>query len=214
MTADLQGLIEQIRREGVDKAEAEAAQVLARAKERAAEIVKAAETQAAARLKKAETDAQVFTERSIKTLEQAARDVLIEVGHGVENILKRIVLESVGEALTPQVLIDMMLAIVRAYVERGMEENRIEVLISPQDQKKLVALYLEKYRQELVKGVEIRTDDQIIRGFKVSVKDNNLYHDFTREAIADALGQFLRPQLVEIVHRVAGSVDVKPDKGI
>ena len=43
----------------------------------------------------------------------------------------------------------------------------------------------------------------IFKGFKVSFVDDHVYHDFTKEAIAESLTNFLRPQLAEIVHRVA-----------
>ena len=33
--------------------------------------------------------------------------------------------------------------------------------------------------------------------------NSHVYHDFTKEAIAESLVSFLRPQLAEIVHRVA-----------
>ena len=70
MAEDLQYLMERIQKDAVDKAETEAAAIIARAKDKAAEIVKAAEAEASARLEKADKDAEAFTERSERTLEQ------------------------------------------------------------------------------------------------------------------------------------------------
>ena len=104
MADELQSLIERMQREGVEKAEADAAAIVTRAKAKAAEIVKAAEAQAQALLKQADADAQVYTERSTITLTQAARDVLIAVGQGLESILNDVVRKQVGQALSPETL--------------------------------------------------------------------------------------------------------------
>ena len=63
MAEDLQYLMERIQKDAVDKAETEAAAIIARAKDKAAEIVKAAEAEASAKLEKADKDAEAFTER-------------------------------------------------------------------------------------------------------------------------------------------------------
>ena len=52
-------------------------------------------------------------------------------------------------------------------------------------------------------GVEIKTDNEIIKGFTVGLKGQDVYIDFTSEAIAEALMKFLRPQLADIVNEAA-----------
>ena len=54
MAEDLQYLMERIQKDAVDKAENEAAAIIAKAKEKAADIVKAAEAEASAKLEKAD----------------------------------------------------------------------------------------------------------------------------------------------------------------
>ena len=63
MAEDLQYLMERIQKDAVDKAENEAAAIIAKAKEKAADIVKAAEAEASARLEKADKDAEAFSKR-------------------------------------------------------------------------------------------------------------------------------------------------------
>ena len=60
MSEDLQGLLEKINREGVEKAEAKAAEIIAEAKAKAAEIVKAAKDEAAQAKADADAAAQDF----------------------------------------------------------------------------------------------------------------------------------------------------------
>lgn len=199
---DLQHLLEQIHREAVERAEKEAEQIIASAKQKAAAIIKEAEERARGIVEKARKDSEAFTQRSIRTLEQAARDLLITVGKGVENILSDLVAEAVDEALTIDVVKQMLVKIAEACARRE-GESRIEILISPQDEKELVKFFAAKYREKMLRGIELHVDKEIFKGFKVSFVEDYVYHDFTREAIAEALSKFLRPHLAEIVHRVA-----------
>jgi V/A-type H+-transporting ATPase subunit E len=202
MAAELQPLLEQIRKEGVEKAEAEAAVILANAKTKAAQIVREAEVKAKELVSKAQTDAEVYTQRSTATLEQAARDLLITVGQGIENIISDIISESVDSSLKIEVLEQMMIKMAQSCAERH-GETRIELLISQNDQNDLVKFFAQKYREKMVHGIELHVDNEILKGFRVSFADDHVYLDFTREAIAEALTAFLRPKLAEIVSRVA-----------
>lgn len=202
MAEELQPLLEQIRKEGVEKAEAEASEILAKAKAKAAQIVRDAEVRAKELITKAEADAEVYTQRSTATLEQAARDLLITVGQGVGNIMKDIVSESVDSSLKIEVLEQMMVHMAQACAENH-GETRIELLVSEKDQEALIKFFAAKYREKMIHGLELHVDNGILKGFKVSFSDNHVYLDFTGEAIAGALSAFLRPKLAEIVSRVA-----------
>lgn len=203
MGEELQNLIDRIQKEGVDKAQAQTEEIISKARAQASDLAKASEEKAQAILEKAESDTQVYTERAVKTLEQAARDVLIAVGHGVENLFKSLITQSLEESLTPEELMKMIVTMVKAYAERGMTEGRVDILVSPDDQEKLKKLYMAKYRDVLGAGVEIHSDDEIIKGFRISLKDGKVYHDFTVGTIAEVLSSFIQPQIAEIVHRVA-----------
>lgn len=202
MAEELQPLLEQIRKEGVEKAEAQAAEILAQAKSKAAQAVREAEAKAKELVAKAQADAEVYTERSTATLEQAARDLLITVGQGIENIISDIIAESVDSALKIEVLEQMMIKMAQCCAEHH-GETRIELLIGKQDQHDLVKFFAGKYREKMVHGIELHVDNEILKGFRVSFADDHVYLDFTSEAIAGALTAFLRPKLAEIVSRVA-----------
>lgn len=213
MAEELQHLIERIQKDAVETGERQAEQIISQARQKAAGIIKEAEEKAAAILEKAKKDSEAYTERSIKTIEQAARDLLITVGQGVENILADLVDEAVAEALNVEVLEKMMVKMAEAYTAQQGAVGRVELLISPEDQKELVNFFVDRYRQKLGQGVELHVDNEIIKGFKVAFKEAHLYHDFTQEAIGEALKSFLRPHLSEIVHRVAKDAQDKGGNG-
>ncbi len=206
MAEELQHLIERIQTEAVDKAKSEADTILSDAHQKAASIVREAEEKASSLLEKAGQDAQEYTVRSKKALEQAARDLLITVGQGVENVMADMVSDAVNEALTVDVLKQMMVKISEAYAA-GDGGERIEFMISKDDQKELLAFFTERYRQHMMHGIEIHTDNEVLKGFKVGMENGRVYQDFTNEAIAEALSHFLRPHLAEIVSKVANRTE-------
>lgn len=203
MSEQLQHLIERIHKEAIEKAETQAAQVVSQAKAQAAAIVRDAEARAKDIVAKAEKDSEIYVERSTRTLEQSARDLLITVGQGVENILQDIIGESVDKAMDVEVLKKMLLNIAQSYCAQQGKESRVEFLISEQDQAEVVKFFADQYRQHLVQGINIHTDNGVLKGFRVALKDEQVYHDFTKPAIAEALANFLRQHLAEIVHRAA-----------
>jgi V/A-type H+-transporting ATPase subunit E len=201
MAEELQHLIERIQREAVDTGEQKAAELLAQAREKASTLVREAEQKAAALVQKAEQDAQLYTQRSQQTLQQASRDLLISVGQGVETIFSRLVVDAVGQALTAETMRDMLVNMTEAYGASG--GRTVEVLVSPQDQDKLLAQMRERFRDQLQKGLTVRGDERVFKGFQVALEGGRVKHQFTPEAIAESLSNFLRPKLAEIVYQAA-----------
>ncbi len=203
MAEDLQHLIDKIQSEGIAKAEKDAAAIQSKAKEKAATIIKQAEEKAAALVAQAEKDAEQYTQRSVRTLEQVSRDLLIAVGQGVENILDDLVRDSMDEAMDIDTIQTMLVTMADHYISRGGKERRIELLVAPEDQEKLIKFYADRYRKKLGESIEIRPNKSITKGFRISFVDEHAHHDFTKEAIAEALSKFLRPHLADIILRVA-----------
>lgn len=203
MPAELQPLIDRIREEAVDKAEQQAEELIAQARFKANSIVKEAEITARQLLQQADKEAEAFAERGRRTLEQAARDVLISVGQGVENILSDLVAEEVDRSLNGDVLAGLLGTIVEAYLARDGKEHRLNVLLSPEDQEELTRFFKQRYANKLAGQVEIRTQRDVVRGFQVSFNNGKVYHDFSREAIEQTLSRFLRPELASIVTEAA-----------
>ena len=203
MAMELEHLISKINQEGVEKGEKEAAEILGRAKERAAAIVAEAEAAAKAHMAKAERDSEGYVERSTRSLEQAARDLLIGVGQSIETMIQDIATSATDEALDPRTLKRMMVKMAQAYAEKNGTESRIELLIGEQDQAEIVKFFARQYRRRLVSGLNITIDHGVRKGFRVVLENERVYHDFSKPAIAEALANFLRPHLAEIVHRAA-----------
>ena len=202
MSQDLQPLIDHIRQEGIDKAQAEAEDILAKARKKASSIVHEAEEKKRAMLEEAQNNARIYEERSRKTLEHAGRDLLITVRQAIERILSDLVVETVDQAMGIEVIQDMLVKMAEQCAAHS-GESRMEILVSPEDHETLIKTFANLYRQRMITGLTLKADNDILKGFKISFKDDHVYLDFTNEAVAESLSQLLRPHLSEIVKQVA-----------
>lgn len=203
MPEDLQALIDRLQRDAVEEGQRRAQAIVAEAEATALALVRDAEAQGARLLERAERDAEAYTERSARALEQAGRDLLISVGQAVERLLAGLVHASLQDELKPGLLAEMLVKMSEAYVARGGRERRMDVLLSEPDLEALVSLFAQRYRDRLYEGVELKLDNEVVKGFRVVLVDDHVEHDFTIDAIAEALTYHLRPHLARILPRVA-----------
>jgi V/A-type H+-transporting ATPase subunit E len=196
MTEDLQHLIDKIKTEAVDKAEAEAARIVAEAKAKAAQIVKDAEANSVSKLEKADKDSLAYTERSEKTLAQAARDVVLAVSQGVEKSVLGVLALNVEKSLTTEFLQQLLLTLASGYAGK-----QAAVSLSESDAKKLTSFITAEFQKKLGAGVVVQSDSGIFAGFRLSFENGKVSQEWTNEAIADALSAILRPALAKIVQQ-------------
>jgi V/A-type H+-transporting ATPase subunit E len=196
MAEELKHLIKQIQKEGVEKANTEADSIISKAKEKAAKIVAEAESKAQETVKKAEIESAAFAERSAKTLQQAARDLLITVGQGCESVVTNTLGKEVDAALSG----DALNKLISDIVLQG--EGAAAVAVSESDVAGLTALCSDLAKKS-GKAVDLSSSSEILSGFKITFEGNNASLDYTGEAIAEALAAFLRPELAKTVSGIA-----------
>ncbi|HSR87919.1 MAG TPA: hypothetical protein VLL07_03110 [Pontiella sp.] len=196
MAEELKHLIEQIQKEGVEKANQQAETIISQAKDKAAKIVAEAEEKSNSLLKKAKTEAEAFAERSVKTLEQAARDMLITVGQGCEKVVTEILGKEVADTLSG----DLLQKMITEVVLQG--QGGATVTVSEAD-KAALADHCASIAKQAGKPVELVSDNEVLSGFKVTFEGKNVSLDYTGEAVAEALATFLRPELAKTVSGIA-----------
>ena len=199
MPEELQSLLERIHKDGVEKADGEAAKIVEEARTKSAEITSEAERKAEETRQQAEKDADVQAERGRRALEQAARDVVLSVGSSLDKLLESLVSKKVAAEMKGDTLRDLIVNVVQTYTKAGPDGARLDVLLPEEKREEIGKAVLSILSKELSSGVEIRGDGSVVSGFRVSMEDNRIEHDFTGEAIADALCQLVRPHLGEIV---------------
>ncbi len=199
MAEELQSLLDKIQREGVGKAETKAAEIVAAAETKAAGIVGDAEKKAKQSVERAEREAAAFAENSEKSLKQAARDVILSVGEAVARTMDGMVAAGVGKALTPDVLKDAVVKVVDLYARDG-QAGSLEVRLNPRDREQIQGYFTARFAAAMESGLKIESDAGISGGFVVRIKGGSVSHDFSSEAIAEALCGLVRPRLAGIVN--------------
>lgn len=205
MAEELQGLLDRIRSEGLEKAETESKTIINDATQKASAIIKEAESKAARLIAEAETEAQKFQQRSISAVEQAARDVVLSVGDAVQTVFEKLIQAKTVEALDGEAFARMLRDVILAYAQSS-EAAGIDVLLNPAQQQKAIA-YLEKeLASQMRQGLNINPGKGILSGFSVVLRDKGIEHDFRGETLTAAFLQLLRPQLGEIVKNAMQNV--------
>jgi V/A-type H+-transporting ATPase subunit E len=207
MADELQPLLDRIQKEGVDKAQADSDRIVTAARARADQIVRDAEQKATTRLETARKDADILAERSIKAIGQASRDLTLAIGDAINATIRNLLETEVATALTPETLGQMLVAVLTAYTRTPADRADIEILLPPDQQQAVLALMHARFADKLREGISIKGDTSVLSGFRAVLKDQNVEHDFTAEAITDALAKILRPHMAEVLRESIKRID-------
>lgn len=190
MAEELQQLLEKIQRDGVDKANAEAAAIVAKAKDEANALVKKAREDADAAAAKGKADAEAYAARARETISQAARDTVLKVKDDVTKLLTRLLAQDVTAALAAEAV-----PLAAAAVKELVTGSGAEVAASA----KLVDALRAQLAAQAQDGVKVVADETTGAGFTVKLDNGRVEHDFTDAAIAGALAQRLRADLAALL---------------
>jgi V/A-type H+-transporting ATPase subunit E len=191
MAEELQQLLEKIQHDGVEKANAEAAAIISKAKAEAEACKKAAAEEAAAATAKAEAEAKASAERAEKTIQQAARDTIREVKNALDALFENLLAKNVNAALsTPGEAAKIALDAIRS-----LNADDAEVAAN----EKLAAALKAQLAADAAKGVKVVLDPTVGSGFSIRLDGGRVEHDFSEAAISAAIAKRLRPALAALL---------------
>ncbi len=208
MAEELQSLLERIRKDGVERADAEAEKIIAGAKTKAKTTITDAENEAKAIIEKAKAESALFHKRSESAVGQAARDIVLSVGEAVSEIFRAIIAAKVDEAFASDALPAFIKTAIEAYCTHE-DASGLEVILNDGQKASVIAYFTKTFADALPEGVVIGGGRGIISGFRVAFAKSGIEHDFTGEALTRAIGKLLRPQLAEIVKQAVLKMEQK-----
>ena len=186
---DLQGLLEKINRDGVEKADAEAKKIIDDARAKADALIKDAQAQAAQSKADAEKTSAAYAERAAETIRQAARDVVIGVKDALTALLENLLAKDVEKALADE---KTAVSIVAEAIKDLTGSGEIHC-----GEKLAAAL---KAQLAANGNIKVSTDEALGAGFTVKLDGGRVEHDFTAETISTELAKRLRPDLAKLVN--------------
>jgi Archaeal/vacuolar-type H+-ATPase subunit E len=202
MDVQLQELVEKIRKDGVETAEARAAEIVKAAETKAATIIRTAQSEAASIVKNAQAEADRSEKAAVSAISQSGRNLLISFRDGIIAELDGLVRSETTRAYDSAILKELIPAAVKAWIrESGCDD--IAVLLSPADASALAGGFNSALKAELAKGLEIRSDSAVGAGFRIGTRDGASYYDFSAEAVAGLFSAYLNPRVAEILKSAA-----------
>ena len=198
MEVQLGELIEQIKRDGVAAAEAEARAIVEAARTEAARIVAEAETKA----EKLLADAAAENARTVRSgedaIRQAGRNLLLSFRESVARELRAVVEDGVLTAFSSAALSDLIVQTVAAHAAQNGSDD-LAVILNEKDLAALEASVLSALKERLLTGVFLKPSDTFDGGFRIAVEGGRAYYDYSAEAVVEMLSAYLAPRVAALL---------------
>ena len=198
MEVQLGALIEQIKKEGVAAAEAEAKKIIDAAKAEAEKIIANAKTEADSMISSARAENDRITKSGEDAIRQAGRNLLISFRESVSRELAAIVGEKVNEVYSSEAFVSLIVNVVQSWAEKS-DTDDISVILNSDDLKKLEDSLLSALKEKMLKGVTLKANDNFYGGFRIAVNGAGAYYDYSAEAVVDMLSNYLSPRVTELL---------------
>lgn len=180
MELQLQDLISSIKKDGVDAANAEAAQIIANANAQADKIIADAKTQAGAIVEDAKNEAQRLEDTARTSAEQARRDAALAFSKQIEEKYRSLLGSAAAGSMNGEALASLIRAVL---ADEDISGYTAEVAEVTEGLKSALA-------DEIRNGLEIRPAKGV-RGFRLAANDGSGYFDCTADEIVSMLMPFL-----------------------
>jgi V/A-type H+-transporting ATPase subunit E len=215
-SSGVDALIERLRDEGVADGHRQADELIAEARHEAERIVTEAKHEAEAILRQARLEAEMVRNAGEEALRTAMRDTVLKMkGHlstrFSEEIRRLVSAEMAQEAFLERLILEVA---GRARRDAGLEQaEQIEILM-PEDVVGLEELrrHPEKLREGslshfvlsvanglLRDGVELRSNDRLEGGIRISLQEGEIQVDLTPDKVAEVLLEHLHPRFRAIL---------------
>lgn len=195
MEQQIQDLIASIRKEGIEEAKKESERIISEAKAAASEIVAKAEAEKDKILENAKKSIALERQSSESAIKQAARDVSLSLKKSIEDSFQAILSQKVDAALSQDVLVRVLEAVVKAEVT----SSNVYVELSGNDFNALSAKLAESFKEQVKNGMEFRTSSSLSSGFRVVEKDGSFYVDMSGDECSKLLFPYLSASLRELL---------------
>lgn len=201
MAEELQSLLEKINEEGVKKADKAKDEIIAKAKKEAADIVAKAKSKSEDIIKKSEEDAKSNETRAANSIRQASRDILLSMKEELNNRLESVIKKCVGESMTPEFMGKIILEMEKSFLSKGIDaDNGMEILLSKKDLDSMQTLFQGSLGKDFKTTPEISLGHDFTAGVKVGFKGNDLFFDFSDDALSEIICAYVGPRLANIIN--------------
>ena len=198
MEIQLQELINQIKKEGVDAAETEAEAILNAAKAEAEKIIENAKAEAEKLLSDAKTENERMVKSSEEAIRQAGRNLLISFREGVAKELQKIIGEQVNAVYSAESLVGIITKVVENWAKNSDAES-LTVILNNDDLDKLEKDLIAAFKAKAIDGVTLKANDSFDGGFRIGINNGTAYYDYSADAVIEMVSNYLSPKVTELL---------------
>lgn len=198
MEIQLQELIDQIKRDGVEAAETEAESILNAAKAEAEKIISDAEIQADKILANAKSESERMVKSSEDAIRQAGRNLLISFRESVTNELNALLSKNVNAVYSSENLAQIIINVIESWASKPEADN-IAVILNSDVLKSLEDIILAGIKEKMLEGVTLKANDNFDGGFRISVNNGSAYYDYSADEVVEMLSNYLSPKVTELL---------------
>ncbi len=180
MELKIEDLVESIKKDGIDTANAKAEEIIKNAEEKAAKIIADAKAEQEKIKEQSSMEIETLKESARVSTLQAQRDAVLLFESAVKSKFEKILEKESGEALKG----DNLAALIKAAMNGENPSDYVAEISS-------VADGIEaKLATEIKNGLEIKISPSVKTGFRLSAKDGSGYFDCSNEEITKMLEPF------------------------
>ena len=198
MEIQLQELIEQIKKDGVAVAEAEAKNIVETAQAEAQKIIADAYAEADKILANAKSENERMVKSSEDAIRQAGRNLLISFRESVARELNAVISENVNAVYSSDALSELIIKIVEKLAVNS-DAGDIGIILNEKDADELQSLILSAIKEKMLKGVTLKPNNNFDGGFRIAVNNGSAYYDYSAEAVVDMLSNYLSPKITKLL---------------
>ncbi len=195
MAQQIQDLVASIRKDGVEVARKEAAQIIADAKAQAEDLIREAKKEASLLLEKAQREIDTRDQSARSSLQQASRDVQLSLKKAISSQLDKLLVDHVEQACSSKELVGLISNVVASLGDAKNQEVQVSSKAFDALAKDLAVALSSAIKQ----GLEIKAVPSIASGFRIAEKNGASFYDFSAEETAALLKPFLSPAIEKIV---------------
>jgi V/A-type H+-transporting ATPase subunit E len=200
MTNRVLELTEKIYKEGIEKANEEARQIIAKAREESEKIIAAAKNNAREITEQAQKEAREYKQSTDAEMELATRQFISKLKQEIaRNLIVKQVKSPVKHAFEDdKFLKKIILTIVKNWSPQQKKID-LNLLLPEKDEKKLEGFFKSKAKELLDKGLEVKFNANIKSGFKVGPKDGQYYISFTDQDFENCFKDYLKDKTKKMI---------------
>ena len=198
MEIQLQELIEQIKKDGVDAAETQAEAIVKSAKAEAEKIISSAQAEADKIIANAKSENEKNVKSAEDAIRQAGRNLLISFRESVTRELETIVSNNVNAVYSSDVFVKLIINVIEGWAGKPESED-ISVILNSGDLAKLEETLLAELKAKMLGGITLKANDNFDGGFRIAVNNGTVYYDYSAEAVTDMLANYLSPKVTALL---------------